>query len=70
MSMNPSCIPLFVLNGVSRTRFLELKLSQRKDDKESRYFVSLKGTHTKHLHVTTSPAHWVLTSIRLLNSSS
>ena len=43
MSMNASCAPLFVLKFVCRTRFHELEVSLRKEDKEGRYFVSLKG---------------------------
>ena len=50
-----------MLSGVSRTRFLELEVRLRK--KQRRQVLRIpKGAHTKHLHVTTSAAHWVLTA--------
>ena len=68
-SIYSPCAQLFVLSGVSGTRFLELEPRLRK--KQRRQVLRIpKGAHTKHLHVTTSAAHWVLTGIRLLNSSS
>ena len=45
MLLDYLCAQLFVLNSVSRARFQELEASLRKEDKEGRYFVSLKGPH-------------------------
>ena len=60
-SIYSSCAPLFVLSGVSGARFLELEVWLRK--KQRRQVLRIpKGAHTKHLHVTTSAAHWVLTA--------